>query len=101
MGEQEQQTIFDSRQTVWTAAEIATGKLLALGHGESTVIGGDNINRAIADAAPQGIVMHGITQRWTEQKLQGIFTLIAAFVEQQILWAGFYPYRLMAGTGET
>ncbi len=57
MGEQEQQTIFDSRQTVRTAAEIATGKLLALGHGESTVIGGDDINRAIADTAPQGIVM--------------------------------------------
>jgi hypothetical protein len=35
--------------------------------------------------------MPGITQRWTEQKLQGIFTLITAFVEQQILWAGFYP----------
>jgi hypothetical protein len=54
VGEQEQQTIFDSRQTVWTAAEIATGKLLALGHGESTVIGGDNINRAIADSRTTG-----------------------------------------------
>ena len=65
------------------------------------MIGCHHVNRTIADATPQFVLLAYVTQRWAKNELHAIFCIVTAFVQQEILWAGFNPDWLVIRTGKT